>query len=244
MKHLLFLLLFSPTPLLAQIMIDQYVVGEYRNDVVYEGVYYSPGNCTWADGTDFTFDFQGLQFPTGIELALVVDAPDPPTTTLLNGWLPVNVGDSTTFTPSTTGMGISAASGPATLHFHIRAVGTPTVAGELYSCWITEGVTEALCDNTYALMTGESIIPCEVELPTGISEVDHPAFSAVSANGQIVIRSELSGLLELTDVSGRMLHAERIPSGGTSIHSLSHSGVILVRLTTTDRMYTQKLFKF
>jgi hypothetical protein len=104
MKHLLRLLLLSPAPLMAQIMIDQYVVGEYRDDVVYEGVYYSPGNCTWADGTDFGFDFSGIAFPTGIELALVIDEPDPSGTTLMNGWQPVSVGDSTTFTPQTTGL--------------------------------------------------------------------------------------------------------------------------------------------
>jgi hypothetical protein len=241
MKHLLPLLLLSPSPLFAQIWIDQYVVGEYRNDVVYEGVYYSPGNCTWADGTDFIFDFNGIEFPTGIELALVIDEPDPSGTALMNGWVPVNVGDSTTFTPQTTGLGISAASGPATIHFHIRAVGTPTVEGENYSCWITEAVTEALCDNTYALLTGESFAPCEVELPTGIADaVVHP-LSVRSQDGQLIVQTDASGMLQLFDMAGRMLHSSQAVEGMTRIVPISNQGIIIVRLSTSTHSFTRKI---
>jgi hypothetical protein len=241
MKHLLRLLLLSPAPLMAQIMIDQYVVGEYRDDVVYEGVYYSPGNCTWADGTDFGFDFSGIAFPTGIELALVIDEPDPSGTTLMNGWQPVSVGDSTTFTPQTTGLGISAASGPATIHFHIRAVGTPTVEGENYSCWITEGVTEALCDNTYALMTGESFAPCEVELSTGINDSEIPAFAVLSQSGQLIVQTDASGTLDMLDISGRVLHSQAMNRGETSAFH-APSGIVIVRLSNSKGISVRKIF--
>jgi len=241
MRLLLTLLLISPSPLHAQIWIDQYIVGEYRNDVVYEGVYYSPGNCTWDDGTDFTFNFEGIEFPTGIELALVVDEPDPSSTALMNGWQPVNVGDSTTFTPQTTGLGISAASGPATIHFHIRAVGTPTVAGENYSCWITEGVTEALCGNMYALMIGESFAPCEVELPTGINDTEIPAFTVLSQSGQLIVRTDAAGTLDLMDITGRVLHSQAVNRGETnSFHA--PSGIVIVRLSNSKEIFVKKVF--
>lgn len=241
MKHLLSLLLLSPTPLMAQIWLDQYLVGEYRNDVVYAGEYQSPGNCTWADGTDFTFNFQGIEFPTGIELALVVDEPDPSSTALMNGWQPVNVGDSTTFTPQTTGLGISAASGPATIHFHIRAVGTPTVAGENYSCWITEGVTEALCGNTYALMTGETFAPCEVEFPTGIDDTEVPAFTVLSQGGQLIVQTDAAGTLDLLDITGRVLHSQTVRRGETAAFH-PPSGIIIVRLSNSKETFVRKIF--
>lgn len=241
MKHLLSLLLLSPAPLMAQTWIDQYIVGEYRNDVVYVGEYQSPGNCTWADGIDFTFDFTGMEFPTGIELALVVDEPDPSSTALMNGWVPVNVGDSTTFTPETTGLGISAASGPAIIHFHIRAVGTPTVDGENYSCWITEAVTEALCDNTYALLTGESFAPCEVELPTGIADAEAPAFTILSQDGQLIVRTETAGTLDLLDITGRVLHSQTVTRGETTAFH-APSGIVIVRLSNSKETFVRKIF--
>lgn len=242
MKLLTAILLLSPAPLMAQIMIEPYIVGESRDDVVYEGVYYSLGNCTWDDGTDFTFSFEGIEFPTGIELALVIDEPDPSSTALMNGWQPVSVGDSTTFTPQTTGLGISAASGPATIHFHIRAVGTPTVEGELYSCWITEGVTEALCGNTYSLMTGETFAPCEVELPTAISDAENPAFTVFAQDGQLLIRSDVSGTLELIDITGRILYAGNVARGATHVFPMTSSGIIIARLLNGERPFSRKIF--
>lgn len=242
MRLLCFLLLLSPAPLMAQMMIEPYIVGEYRDDVVYEGVYYSPGNCTWDDGTDFTFNFQGIAFPTGIELALVVDEPDPSSTSLMNGWQPVNVGDSITFTPETNGLGISAASGPATIRFHIRAVGTPTMEGENYSCWITEGVTEAVCNNVYSLLTGESLVPCEVELPTGIDNSESSLFTIIVQDGGAIVRSDVSGMLELVDMAGRLLHSERVSQGAQHIFPVSSSGILIVRFTDAERTFSQKIF--
>lgn len=241
MKLILTALLLSPSSLMAQIWIDQYIVGEYRNDVVYVGEYQSPGNCTWDDGVDFTFNFQGIEFPTGIELALVVDEPDPSSTALMNGWMPVSVGDSTTFTPQTTGLGISAASGPATIHFHIRAVGTPTVEGENYSCWITEAVTEALCGNVYALLTGESFAPCEVELPTGINDTEIPAFTVLSQGGQLIVRTDAAGTLDLMDITGRVLHSQVVNRGETNAFH-APSGIVIVRLSNTRENFVRKIF--
>jgi len=241
MKLLTALLILSPAPLVAQTWIDQYYVGEYRNDVVFVGEYQSPGNCTWADGTDFIFDFSNLVFPTGIELALVVDEPIPSSTNLMNGWFPVSVGDSTTFTSETTGLGISAASGPATIHFHIRAVGTPTVEGENYSCWIDQTVTEAACDNIYSLVTGESFAPCEVELPTGISNAENPAFNVLSQGGQLIVRSDVSGTLELIDITGRILHSQAV-NGGEIKAFQAPSGILIVRLLTFNETFAKKVF--
>ncbi|MCF8256741.1 MAG: T9SS type A sorting domain-containing protein [Flavobacteriales bacterium] len=243
MKLILTAILLSPAPLLAQTWIAPYLVGEYRNDVVYVGTYQSPGNCTWADGTDFTFNFQGIEFPTGIELALVVDEPDPSSTALMNGWQPVNAGDSTTFTPQTTGLGISAASGPATIHFHIRAVGTPTVEGEFYSCWIDQTVTEALCGNVYALLTGESFAPCEVELPTGINDTEIPTFTVLSQGGQLIVRSDVSGTLDLMDITGRVLHSQAVKRGETTVLH-ARSGIVIVRVSNSNETLVKKVFAY
>lgn len=236
------ILLLSPAPLLAQTWIDQYVVGQNRNDVVYEGVYYSPGNCTWDDGTDFTFDFSGIEFPTGIALALVVDESDPIGTALMNGWVPVNVGDSTTFTPETTGLGISAASGPATIHFHIRAVGTPTVAGEFYPCWVDAAVTEASCGNTFSLMAGESFAPCSVAVATGTLEVDEPPFTLIALNDQIIVHTIGAGTLELMDITGRILYSSPMGRSETRMIPASKGGIIIARYSTSSEAFTKKIF--
>jgi hypothetical protein len=242
MRLLCVLLLLSSAPLVAQTWIAPYLVGEYRNDVVYEGVYNSPGNCTWSDGTDFIFNFSGISFPTGIDLALVIDAPDPSGITLMNGWAPVNVGDSITFTPETNGLGISAVSGPATIRFHIRAVGTPNVEGENYSCWITEGVTEAVCNNVYSLLTGESLAPCEVELPTDMDNSEPSLFTINVQDGRVVFRSDVSGMLELVDMAGRVLHSERVSQGAHHVFSVSSSGILIARLTDAERTFSRKIF--
>jgi hypothetical protein len=242
MRLLFAILLLSPAPLIAQTYIDQYYVGEYRNDVVFVGEYQSPGACTFNDGSDFIFDFSALVFPTGIELALVIDAPEPVNSSLMNGWFPVNVGDSTTFTPQTTGLGISAASGPAAIHFHIRAVGTPTTAGESYPCWINEITTLGLCDNLMYLLAGESFAPCSVAVATGVSENLELPFILMAHNGQVTFRSEVNGTLELIDITGRVLHSVNVVQGLANAFPVTTSGIIIARLTGVDRTFSQKIF--
>jgi hypothetical protein len=95
MRSLFAILLLSPAPLVAQTYIDQYYVGEYRNDVVFVGEYQSPGTLymgRWH--TDFHLRFfRYLGFPTGNRTSVVVDdEPNPSSTNLMNGWYPVNVG--------------------------------------------------------------------------------------------------------------------------------------------------------
>jgi len=242
MKLLSTLLLLSPTTLLAQIWIAPYVVGEYRNDVVFVGEYQSPGTCTFNDGSDFIFDFSALVFPTGIELALVIDAPEPVNTSLMNGWFPVNVGDSTIFTSGTTGLGISAASGPATIHFHVTASGTPTISDEIYPCWVDAASTDAVCGNSYSLFAGESFIPCSVAVATGVSENLELPFILMAHNGQVTFRSEVTGTLELIDITGRVLHSGNVVQGATHVFPITSSGIIIARLTDAERTFSQKIF--
>ena len=93
--RLLLCLILTPTLGFSQIFIGQLTEGEYFNEVIYEGVYFSQGNCTWNDGTDFIFDFSGLTEIDGMEYVLVVDTPVPANTALINGWAVVNASDST-----------------------------------------------------------------------------------------------------------------------------------------------------
>lgn len=241
MKQLLALLLLSPATLLAQAWIDPYVVGEYRNDVVFEGEFDGTDMCIWADIVEF--DFSGLAFPTGIELALVVDEPDPASTELVvNVYDPVAPGDSFPITPSTTSLSLGSITGIATIRFHITAHGTPTIAEELYSCWIDHFVTLENCWNTFHLITGESFAPCVTELPTSIQEAQKPTFSFTSQSGQLSITPDFSGTLELIDITGRVLHSGSVLQGATHVFPVISSGIIIARLVDGERAYSQKIF--
>jgi hypothetical protein len=241
MRLLFAILLLSPAPLIAQTYIDQYYVGEYRNDVVFVGEYQSPGTCTFNDGIDFYFDFSGMGFPTGIELVLVIDEPNPSSTVLMNGWYPVNVGDSTTFTPQTTNLALASSNGPATINFHVRAVGTPTVAGDFYPCWVDAASTDAVCGNSYSLFAGESFAPCSVAVATGFTENLELPFILMAHNGQVTFRSEVTGKLELIDITGRVLHSVNVVPGLAHAFPITTSGIIIARLTGVDRTFSQKI---
>ena len=224
----------------AQIFIGPLTEGEYFNEVVYEGVYNSLGNCTWADGTDFTFDFNGLTEVDGMEYVLIIDEPNPGSTFLMNGWQPVDVGDSTVFTPTTTGLGISAASGPAQLNFHVRLVGTPTIAGQNHPCWIDQVQTLALCDNTWGLFNGESLTPCLVQTSTGIEEFDNP-FSVSSIGSQIKIESNVSGIITILQVDGKIIDQLKVLPGITMKSITSTSGLLILQLESEQGTFSKKI---
>jgi hypothetical protein len=232
-------LIFLPAFSIAQINIGLLTVGEYYNETVYVGTYDAPGNCTWADGTDFGFNFSGLTPVDGMDYVLIIDTPNPDSTYLLNGWLPVNVGDSTVFDSSTTSLGISAASGPATINFHVRLVGTPTTAGQIYPCWIDAGVTEALCDNIYYLFNGESLVPCLVQSETGISELDD-SFSIISKSGQLRIESTHSGQITFFQLDGKLIDQFNIEFGITVRPINTRSTILLVQLESEKGTFSKK----
>lgn len=242
MRFLTGALLFLSVQLQAQIMIDPYVQGQFRNDVVYVGSYESPGTCSFNDGTDFNLDFSGLFLPDGLEFVLIIDAPDPSSTILLNGWAPVNVGDSTVFTPSTQGLGMTAASGPATTNFHIRVIGTPTTSGQENPCWITAGVTEAVCGNVYALLTGESLVPCVVTASVGILDpTENQVEFNLSSNG-ISITCNEEGALSLFDMSGRVVITKPVNPGFTFLEIQSiKNGNYIVRFEGSNGTHSQKI---
>lgn len=238
--RLILSLLLIPTLGFGQIIIGPLTLGEYYNEVVFEGVYYSPGNCTWADGTDFMFDFNGLTEIDGMEYVLIIDEPDPDSTFLMNGWQPVYVGDSTVFTPTTTGLGISAASNPAELHFHIRLVGTPTLAGQPHPCWIDQGQTLALCDNVWGLFNGETPIACTVQSSTGIDEFDRP-ISIELINERLMINSSDPGVISVHTVEGKLIHESKINVGSTSIDRPNYTGLTIIQVQTENTRFTKKI---
>ena len=242
MRILTIILLLVSFQLKAQIIVEPYVVGEYRNDVVYIGTYGSPGNCSFNDGTDFNFDLSGLFLPDGLEFVLIIDAPDPSNVLLINGWFPVNVGDSTVFTPSTQGLGMTAGGGPATTNFHIRVIGTPTTSGQENPCWITQMQTIANCENTFALLPGESLMPCEVSASVGISDqIENPVEFNLYSNG-ISITCNEKGTISLFDMSGRMVIIKPVSAGFTFLEIKSiKNGNYIVRFEDSNGAKSQKI---
>lgn len=242
MRLLTALLLLVSVQSQAQILVDPYVVGEYRNDVVYVGTYQSPGTCTFNDGTDFVLDFTNLILPDGLEFVLVIDEPIPSNTTMMNGWLTVNVGDSTSFTPSTAGLGISAASNAATLNFHIRAIGTPTTVGQEYTCGIDGASTEALCGNTFALYPMPTLLPCYISPAVGIGETETSPLEITMNHGGLSITTKENGVLTVLGLDGR-IHFNRQIQDGFTHHSLSHlaNGNYIVRFESSNGTKSQKI---
>jgi len=225
-----------------QIIIAPYVQGVFRNDVVYVGAYQSSGTCTFDDGTDFILDFTQLVLPDGMEFVLVIDEPIPSNTTMINGWLIVNVGDSTSFMPSTTGLGVSAGGNAATLNFHVRAVGTPTTAAQEYTCGINGASTEALCGNTYALFPIPTLVPCYISLPVGIAETETTLVEITVNHNGLSISTKENGILTVLGLDGRTHFSKEIREGFTS-HGLSHlaKGTYIVRLDTSHGTFSQKI---
>ncbi len=227
----------------AQILVDPYVQGEFRNDVVYVGSYNSPGTCTFNDGTDFILDFTQILLPDGMEFVLIIDEPVPSNTSMMNGWLPVNVDDSTSFTPSTTGLGISAASNAATLNFHVRAIGIPTTSGQEYTCGIDGASTEALCGNTYSLYPMPTLLPCYISPSVGIGEVETLAIDiTATSNGAQTVTTDENGSLTILGLDGRTHFSKKI-TGGFSHFGLSHlaKGNYIVRFDGSNGSKSQKI---
>jgi len=242
MRTLTIILLLASFQLKAQILIAPYIAGEYRNDVVYVGTYQSPGICTFNDRTDFTLDFTALALPDGMEFVLVIDEPVPSNTAMTNGFLTVNVGDSTSFTPSTTGLGISAASNAATLNFHIRAVGTPTTPGQEYTCGIDGASSEAVCGNTYALFPIPSLVPCYISSAVGVREAETSPIEMTMNNGGLSITTKENGILTVLGLDGRNHFTKKIQEGFTHF-GLNHlaKGNYIVRFDYSNGTHSQKI---
>jgi hypothetical protein len=242
MKLLIAIFLLISVRSEAQILVDPYVQGEFRNDVVYVGSYDSPGTCTFNDGTDFTFDFTQLILPDGMEFVLVIDEPAPSNTLMMNGWATVNVGDSTSFTPTTAGLGITAVSNAATLNFHVRAIGTPITSGQEYTCGIDGASTEALCGNIYSMYPMPTLLPCYVSAAVGISEAEELETEITVSNGDLTITTEENGSLTILGLDGRTHFKKNIQGGFTHL-GLSHlsKGNYIVRFETSNGTKSQKI---
>lgn len=242
MKLLIAFFLLVSVESQSQILVDPYVQGVFRNDIVYVGTYQSPGTCTFNDGTDFILDFAQLLLPDGLEFVLIIDEPYPSNTFMMNGWATVNVGDSTSFTPSTTGLGISAASNAAILNFHIRAIGTPTTSGQEYTCGIDGASTEAVCGNTYALYPIPTLVPCYVSPSVGIEETEATSIEITVNLRGISITTQDYGVLTVLGLDGRIHFTKEIQEGFTH-HGLSHlaKGNYIVRFENSNGTKSQKI---
>ena len=62
-------LLLIPTLGFTQILIGQLTEGEYFSEVVYEGTYYSQGNCSFPGDFDFSLDINSLSEISGMDYA-------------------------------------------------------------------------------------------------------------------------------------------------------------------------------
>lgn len=218
---------FAPLVASSQIMIPQYQAGEYRSDVVYVGSYTSPGYCNYNDGLDFVLNGQQLSLPTGIELALLIDTPEPPNLYLTSGWgAQINVGDSITLVSPDYSYGM-AATQAGTIHFHLTASGTPTTAGESYACWIDQLITLSDCNNMWSLMNGESLIPCQVLPPQNIEEHSFIDWLHVTDRS---MKWDGSGELnyQVLDILGRPMALGILRKGEAT--DIEHTGVYVVRL--------------
>ena len=243
---LLSTLLIIPSLSFGQIMIGELTQGENFNEVVYEGTYFSQGGCVLSvNDFDFAMDFTGLGEIDGMEYAFVVDAPSPPSTTLSFLGQAVNTGDSTTFNSATDNVGITAGafpliSPPAQLNFHIRLLGTPTSAGQIYPCWIDQFQTLADCQNNWILLDGESLIPCEVQTIEGINNQVNST-SIYLRNNQLIVESASAGILTLIAPDGRLTQRSELSSGTSSIQLDSYQGLVLARFNTKRMVTTKKL---
>lgn len=207
----------------AQIMLPQYYVGEYRSDVVYVGSYYSPGYCNFTDGLDFVLNAQQLSLPTGIFLALIIDTPEPSTLALTGGWQgPINVGDSTTLVAPAFSYGIAALQ-QGTINFHLTASGTPTTLNDNYACWIDQMMTLSDCNNSWAVMNGESLIPCQVLPPQHVGQPQNIEGLTLS-NTQLIWNGQGQLTYTLVDLTGRQIQACMVEPNSTV--ALTHNAGI------------------
>jgi hypothetical protein len=232
MRLLYVLLLLSPAPLLAQTWIAQYHVGQYRHDTIFEFTYVPPDFCG-----DYTVHFNAsgiVPFAQGLTLYLDI---------LQDAW--VDGIAQSAGTSLSLGNGISTYDiyfgGSTHLPLQIRAEGTPELEGEIVPCWIDKLHSTLECTDTLTLIWGESFNPCEVALPTGIIETKAVPLTVHAQDGQVIVRSDVSGMLELFDMAGRKLHSSQVVEGMTRIVPISNQGIIIARLSTSTQSFTRKI---
>lgn len=232
MRLLCALMLLSPVPILAQTWIAPYHVGQYRHDTIFEFTYMPPDFCG-----DYTvhLDASGIvPFAEGMTLYLDI---------LQDAWVDgVAQSAGTSFL---LGNGINTYDiyfgGSTHLPIQIRAEGIPELAGEIVPCWIDKLHSTLDCTDTLTLIWGESFAPCEVEAPTGITDAGAAPFTIHIQDGQAAVRSDVSGMLELFDMAGRMLHSSPAMKDETQIFPLSNQGIIIARLSTSTQSFTRKI---
>ena len=236
-------LILTPTLGFSQIFIGQLTEGEYFNEVVYEGTYYSQGNCSFPGDFDFSLGISSLSEINGMDYAFIVDAPNPVNTPLFFLGQPINVGDSTTLNSNiglTAGSYPNFISPPTQLNFHIRLVGTPTNAGEIYPCWIDQIGSLGECQNSMILFDGPTTVPCLVQTNIGIQE-DRARTKIRLENGRLVIISPDPGLLNVFSADGRLIHSSSLSHGKNSLSIDEFQGLMLVRTQTKKGALTKKI---
>jgi len=246
MRVILAFVLFVSIKAEAQVIyLGPYPEGEPVNEVVFLGSYESAGNCSSNGGFDFEFDFTDLVLPDGLEFALIIDSPVPSNTTLVGTNGIINVGDYTAFTPTSSGLQISADNQPATINFHVLLTGTPSTAWQEYPCWISSSVTEAACSNTYSLIGHEGLTPCWISEALSIGETTAEFVNLTPLKDNLVeLNSTQKGIVTIIDLTGRVFLSQKIDLGRTTINTQSLSTGVYVFSFQGDSIKFSKKISF
>lgn len=223
----------------AQIMLPQYHVGQYRSDVVYVGSYNSSGTCNFDDGLDFVLVGDQFILPTGVSFAVVIDTPEPANLPLTRGWMgPASVGDSTTLVAPYYTYGIAALQ-PGIINFHITASGTPTEIGQYYGCWIDMNNSTDLCNNTWGMLMGEALVPCQVLSPQQVGQPQNiEGFTMV--NNQLIWKGLGQLNYILVDLAGRQIQKGTLEPNSTEEFS-NNVGIYALTAIANGQVAHRKL---
>ncbi len=232
MRLLTTLLLLSPSALLAQTWLDQYMVGQFRHDTIFEFTYIPPDFC---GGYSVHFDASPIvPFAQGMSLYLDILA-----SASVDG-VASNAGTSFPLESEITTYDIFFG-GTSHLPIQVRAVGIPELGGEIVPCWIDKLHSTFECSDTLTLIAGESFAPCFVGLPNGIEQRLVPSFSATSLDGVLRLYSSVDGHLDIVDMTGRTLHTISVNLNELIVLNVP-SGIIIARLTSATGTFSQKIF--
>ncbi len=233
---IVFLLLLFPVLLVkSQIFIPQLYVGQSINQVIYNGTYSSTGTCTTGQDYDFDLVYSQISpFATGV--ALTLDIYSMSGTLTLNG-NSVSEGNTYPLTEPAVPMQFKF-SGSGSMDFSVHATGTPTVAAEIYPCYVVDKVSQFTCNNTYTMMQGEVFVPCSIATPTGISENDLQQKLFFSDESQsLFIATENENELIVTDVLGKIIFTQTLTKGKHIIPMPQLAiGVYIARLASENRI--------